>query len=210
MQDMLTAGTDTTSNTVEWAMAELIRHPHCMKKLQEELDAKVGKERIVTEADIAKLSYLQAIVKEVARLYPPAPLFVPHESVEPTTVLGYKFPAGTRLFVNCYAIHRDPKYWENPLQFDPERFIRNPEIDMKGNHLQLIPFGAGRRQCPGMSLGILFVSFGIARLVQAFNFALPDGQDPSSLDMTENFGITNPMANPLVLIASPRLAAQLY
>lgn len=210
IQDMLLAGTDTSSNTVEWAVAELVRHPDCMRKLQAELDAVVGTARILSETDIPNLPYLQAVTKEILRLYPPAPLDLPHESTEATTVWGYEFPAHTQLFVNLYAIQRDPAIWDHPDEFDPDRFTARPEVDMKGNHFGIIPFGAGRRQCPGMPLGILFVQLGIARLAQSFDFALPEGRDPASLDMTEKFGITMPMKCPLTVVVRARLPAHLY
>lgn len=210
IQDMLLAGTDTSSNTVEWAIAALLQNPHVLRKLQAELDSVVGTSRMVLETDLPSLPYLQAVVKETFRLYPPAPMNLPHESLEPTSVRGYEFPAKTALFVNLYAIHRDPNVWERPLEFDPERFISQPEIDMRGNHFGLIPFGAGRRQCPGMPLGILFVQMGVARLVQAFNFGLPDGMRAEDLDMSELFGVTMPRKVPLVVVAKPRLPAHLY
>lgn len=210
IQDMLLAGTDTSSNTVEWAVAELLRHPNVMRKLQAELDTVVGTDRIVAETDLPALPYLQAVVKEIFRLYPPAPLNLPHQSNEATTIWGYEFPAGTQLFVNFYAIQRDPKVWDNPLEFNPERFVEHPEIDMRGNHFGLIPFGAGRRQCPGMPLGILFVQMGVARLAQAFDMALPEGEDVKDLDMSERFGVTMPRKNPLCVVAKARLPAHLY
>ena len=210
LQDMYLAGTDSTATAVEWTITELIRHPHCMEKLQGELDTVVGKDRVISETDLPNLPYLQAVVKESFRLHPPAPLGLPHLSREPTTVLGYDLPTNTQLFLNIYAIQRDPKYWPNPLDFNPERFIEHPEIDVKGNHIQFIPFGAGRRQCPGMSLGILLVQFGVARLVQGFHFRLPTSADPRNLDISESPGITAPRANPLSVIVNPRLPANLY
>ncbi|KAH9563172.1 hypothetical protein CY35_05G110500 [Sphagnum magellanicum] len=210
IQDMLVAGTDTSSNTLEWAIAELVRHPHCAKKLQAELDEVVGKDRIVIESDIPNLRYLNAVVKEVLRLHPPVPLNITHVALEDTTVGGFDFVAGTRLTVNIYVIQRDPKWWERPLEFDPERFIKNPEINPLGSHFQFIPFGTGRRQCPGLMLGLLFVQIGLARLMQSFDFALPNGQDPATLDMTEKFGLTMPRQNPLQVHCRPRLPKSLY
>lgn len=207
---MLIAGTDTSSSAVEWAISELIRNPECMEKLQGELDTVVGKDRVVSETDFPNLPYLQAVIKETFRLHPPVPLELPHMSREPTTIWGYDLPANMQLFVNCYIIQRDPKYWPKPLEFKPERFIENPEIDMKGNHFQFIPFGAGRRQCPGMSLGLLIVQIGVARLVQGFNFVLPGNQNPRDLDMTETLGVSMPRANPLSVIVTSRLGSHLY
>ncbi|CAM6041050.1 unnamed protein product [Sphagnum compactum] len=208
--DMLLAGTDTSSNSVEWGIAALLRYPHCLKKLQAELDEVVGKDKTVTESDVPKLPYLNAFVKELFRLYPPAPLGISHQCMKDTTLQGYDFVAGTRLYLNIYAIHRDPKWWENPLEFDPERFIKNPDISMKGNYFHFIPFGVGRRQCPGISLGVLFVQLGLARLVQSFEFSLPDGQDPTTLDMTAKYGVTMPRKTPLKVICKPRLPKHLY
>ncbi|CAK9206257.1 unnamed protein product [Sphagnum troendelagicum] len=138
IQDMLLAGTDTNSLTVGWGLAELLRNPIVMTKLQNELDTVIGKDRIVTETDLPHLPYLEAVTKEVLRLHPTAPLGIPHESMQVTRVLGFKFPSKTRLFANIYAIQRDPMVWERPLEFDPERFIKNPEINARGNCLQLI------------------------------------------------------------------------
>jgi cytochrome P450 len=210
LQDMLVAGTDTSSNTVEWGISELVRHPEVAKKLQEELDRVVGKERTVTEIDIPNLPYLNAIVKETLRLHPPAPLNIPHKSMQDTTLGGFDFPANTQLFINIYAIQRDPKWWERPEEFDPERFIKNPEINVTGNHFQLIPFGSGRRQCAGMPLGLLFVQIGLARLMHSFQFSLPDGQDPTTLEMSETFGLTMPRTISLKVVCKPRLPNHLY
>lgn len=207
---MLIAGTDTSSSAVEWAISELIRNPECMERLQGELDTMVGKDRVVSEADFSNLPYLQAVVKETFRLHPPVPLELPHMSRELTTIGGYDLPANTQLFVNCYVIQRDPKHWVQPLEFKPERFIDNLEVDMKGNHFQFIPFGAGRRQCPGMSLGLLIVQIGVARLAQGFDFTLPGNQDPRKLDMTEALGVSMPRANPLSVVVTPRLGSHLY
>lgn len=210
LQDLLLAGTDNSSITTEWAISELLRHPSAMRKLQAELDAVIGTDRVVSESDVPNLPYLQAVVKETFRLHPTTPLNIPHQSTEPTSVWGYELPAGTQLLLNFYAIHRDPRVWERPLEFDPERFVRHPEIDVRGNYYGLIPFGSGRRQCPGMHLGILFVHIGVARLVQGFEMTLPGGVDGADLDMSEMFGGTTPRKVPLAVVAKPRLAAELY
>lgn len=210
VQDLLLAGTDTSANSVEWAIAVLLRYPHIHRKLQAELDTVIGLERVVTEGDIPNLPYLQAVVKEVLRLYPPTPMSIPHESVEATTIWGYEIPAKTALFVNFYAIHRDPNLWERPLEFDPERFINHPEIDVKGNYFGLIPFGAGRRMCPALMMGLTFVQTAVAKLVQAFDISLPDGMAPEELDMSEGFMATLPRVVKLVVEAKPRLPEHLY
>jgi cytochrome P450 len=210
MQNMFAGGTDTSTVTMEWAMSELIRNPHIMQKLKKELDTVIGKDRLVRESDIPNLKYLQAVIKEVFRLHPVGPLLVPHESTHDCEVAGYQIPAGTRLYVNTYAIGRSPKAWEKPLEFNPERFMSGPEIDVKGQDFRLLPFGSGRRGCPGIPLGLLIVQWTIATLSHAFDWSLPAGQNPKDLDMTEAFGLTVPRAEALFVNAKPRLAAHLY
>ncbi|PTQ26957.1 hypothetical protein MARPO_0254s0002 [Marchantia polymorpha] len=129
-------------------MTELLRHPNIMERLQSELDDVIGKERLVEEADLQKLEYVQAVVKETLRLHPVAVLGVPHFPKEATKLAGYDIPANTRVILNLYAIGRDPKVWENPLKFNPSRFLNSP-IDVKGQHYEVLPFGSGRRRCPG-------------------------------------------------------------
>eukprot|EP01018_Ginkgo_biloba_P001401 Gb_28694 [translate_table: standard] len=205
---MITAGTDTSSVTIEWALAALLEHPHILMKAQEELDTQIGQDRVVEESDLPNLNYLQAIVKETFRLYPAAPLLVPHASTEPCTVGGYNVPAGTRLLVNAWAIHRDPAVWERPTEFDPERFFKaNREKDVRGQDFDLIPFGSGRRVCPGMSLGLCVVQHTLAWLLHSFEWFVPLGL---SIDMTEGLGLTMPKAIPLEAHIKPRLPPHLY
>ena len=210
---MFAAGSDTTMVTIEWAMAELIKNPHTMQKLQTELDAVIGTERrTVREADIPDLKYLQAVVKETFRLHPPGPLLVPHESIRDCEVAGYHIPAGTRLFVNVYALQRSPAVWERALEFDPERFLRGEglDVDVRGKDFRLLPFGSGRRGCPAVSLGSVIVQLGIAALVHAFEWSLPEGEIAEDLDMAESMGLSLPRASPLCLRARPRLPYDLY
>eukprot|EP00253_Pinus_taeda_P018876 PITA_18876 len=169
---LFTAGTDTSSSTVEWAMAELIRHPEMMRRCQKELDSAVsGEERRVQESDLQKLPYLQAVVKETFRLHPSTPL--------------------------------------RPLEFDPNRFVRS-NVDVRGSDFQLIPFGAGRRICAGMSMGIRMVQLMLATLLHSFDLCLPDSQLPEELDMREAFGLTMHKAVPLVVVPAARLPLHLY
>uniref|UniRef100_A0A0D6QS94 Cytochrome P450 n=1 Tax=Araucaria cunninghamii TaxID=56994 RepID=A0A0D6QS94_ARACU len=205
---MITAGTDTSAVTVEWALAALLQNPHILGKAQQELDAQIGRDRVVEESDLHKLGYLQAIVKETLRLYPAGPLLVPHESTEGCTVGGFHVPAGTRLIVNAWAIHRDPALWKRPTEFDPKRFLKGEkEIDVKGNDFELIPFGSGRRMCPGMSLALRVVSYTLARLLQSFDWSVPAGTE---IDMSEGLGLTMPKAAPLEALIQPRLPIRLY
>lgn len=206
---MFAGGTDTSTVTMEWAMSELLRNPRIMKKLQAELDAVIGKERLVKETDVKNLPYLQAVIKETFRLHPVGPLLVPHESTSCCKVANYEIPAGTRLYVNTWAIGRDPNAWENPLEFDPERFMTG-NIDVTGQDFRLLPFGSGRRGCPGIPLGMVIVQFAMAALVHAFDWSLPPGTIPQAMDMTEAFGLTVPRASALFAIAAPRQGAHLY
>ena len=195
---------DTSATTVGWAMSELIRHPHIMKKMQDELEKVVGLNRLVEESDLKNLEYSEMVVKEILRLHPPAPLLVPHESVEDCTVDDFHIPKKSRIIVNAWAIGRDPSAWIDPEKFIPDRFIGS-QVDVKGKNFQLIPFGAGRRSCPGMQLGLIMVNLLLAQLVHCFDWELPNGMTPSELDMTEKFGLTCPRARDLMIVPSYRL-----
>ncbi|KAL3744321.1 hypothetical protein ACJRO7_013564 [Eucalyptus globulus] len=203
--DMIAASYETSSTAIEWAMSELIRHPHAMKRLQRELEAAVGLGRTVEEADLPKLNYMDMVVKESFRLYPPAPLLIPHESTEGIEMGGYYIPKGTRVIVNAWALGRDAGAWaEDPEEFRPERFA-DSGVDVKGRDFQLVPFGSGRRSCPGMHLGLVNVRLVLAQLVHCFDWELPAGTSPNELDMSEDFGLTMPRAKHLILRPSYRL-----
>lgn len=211
--DLFTAGTDTSSSTVEWAVAELLRHPKVLAKAQQELDSIVGPGRLVTESDLPQLTYLQAIIKETFRLHPSTPLSLPRMAAESCEINGYFIPKGSTLLVNVWAIARDPDAWANPLEFQPERFLpggEKPNADIRGNDFEVIPFGAGRRICAGMSLGLRMVQLLTATLVQAFNWELPEGKSAEKLNMDEAYGLTLQRADPLMVHPRPRLAAHLY
>lgn len=211
--NLFVAGTDTSSSTVEWAIAELIRNPRILAQAQQEIDKVVGKNRLVAESDLAQLTYLEAIVKETFRLHPSTPLSLPRIASESCEINGYFIPKGSTLLVNVWAIARDPNEWADPLEFRPERFLpggEKPKVDVKGNDFEVIPFGAGRRICAGMSLGIRMVQLMTAALIHSFNWALPTGQTPENLNMEEAFGLTLQRADPLVVHPIPRLEAQVY
>lgn len=207
--DILVAATDTSGNTLEWAMSELLRNPSVMKRAQEELESVVGLDCLVEESMLPHLQYLQSVVKETLRLYPPAPLLLPHESMEHSTVGGYQIPQKTRVIVNAWAIGRDPLVWEEANVFKPERFLES-RIDVKGQDFGLIPFGSGRRGCPGISLALCMIQLGLAQLLHCFDWYLPEGITPQNLDMSEAFGITMPRAVHLHAIAIPRLPLRMY
>jgi 5-O-(4-coumaroyl)-D-quinate 3'-monooxygenase len=199
VQDMITAGMDTTVISVEWAMAELVRNPRVQEKLQEELDRVVGRDRVLSETDFQNLPYLQAVVKESLRLHPPTPLMLPHKASARVKIAGYDVPKGANVIVNVWAVARDPKVWDNPLEFRPERFLHG-SIDIKGADFRVLPFGAGRRVCPGAQLGINLVASMIGHLLHHFRWAQPE-----DVDMMESPGLVTFMATPLQAVAAPRL-----
>ncbi|XP_073002396.1 3,9-dihydroxypterocarpan 6A-monooxygenase-like [Typha latifolia] len=168
--DIFVAGTDTSAITIEWALAELINHPNMLLKASAEIDSVVGRSRLVDESDIPNLPYLQSIVKETLRLHPTAPL-IPRESSEDCIIDEYDIPAKTTLFVNVWAIGRDLDYWKDPLNFYPERFVEGEQqaTDIRGQHFHMIPFGSGRRTCPGASLALLVIQATLAAMIQCFD-----------------------------------------
>nr|KYP40177.1 Cytochrome P450 71D10 [Cajanus cajan] len=205
LMDMFAASFDTSAVAIEWAMSELLRHPRVMKKLQDELTNVVGINRVVEESDLTKLSYLNMVVKETLRLYPVGPLLIPRESLEDITINGYFIKKKSRILINAWTIGRDPKVWsDNAEIFYPERFVNN-DIDIRGHDFQLIPFGSGRRGCPGIQLGLITFSLVLAQLVHCFNWELPSGISPNDLDMTEKFGLSLPRSNHLLAVPSYRL-----
>ncbi|MBA0683658.1 hypothetical protein Goari_025296 [Gossypium aridum] len=189
--DMIVASLDTSAATLEWALSELIRHPSVMLKFQQELESVIGK-RMVEENDLPKLEYLDMVVRETLRLHPVAPLLVPRESMEDIVIDGCYIPKKSRVLVNVWAIGRDPNVWSNNVEeFFPERFI-NSNIELHGHDFELIPFGSGRRVCPGKKLGLITIKLILAQLVHCFDWELPSGMSPNELDMTENFGTSLP------------------
>jgi len=206
---MIAGGTETAATVVEWGLSELLKNPETLERAMEELDRVVGRERWVQEKDISELDYLQWIVKETMRLHPVVPTLVPRLSTQPCRIAGYDIPANTRLFVNVWTIGRDGELWENPDEFRPERF-KGSTVDVKGRDYELLPFGSGRRMCPGYNLGLKVVRISLANLIHGFQWKLPDGQNPKDLDMGETFGLTTPKTYPLVAMARPRLPSHLY
>lgn len=207
--DMITAGMDTTAISVEWGMAELIKNPRVQQKAQEELDRVIGSERILTEPDFTNLPYLQCVAKETLRLHPPTPLMLPHRANASVKIGGYDIPKGSNVHINVWAIARDPAVWRDRLEFRPERFMEE-DVDMKGHDFRLLPFGAGRRVCPGAQLGINLVTSMLGHLLHHFKWSPPEGVKSEEIDMSENPGLVTYMRTPLQAVAIPRLPAHLY
>ncbi|CAI0427511.1 unnamed protein product [Linum tenue] len=196
-------GGDTSPVTVEWAMSELMKNPEKMNKVQREVREMFDKRgKVVDDACFNELHYLKSVVKETFRLHPPVPLSIPREGRETVVINGCQIPAKTRIIVNSWAIGRNSSHWTQPDQFIPERFL-NSSIDYKGNDFQLIPFGAGRRMCPGMNYGIFVVYLLLANLLYHFDWKLPNQIKPQDLDMSEDSGGTVPRKNNLYLNSIP-------
>lgn len=208
-QDLIAGGTESSAVTVEWAISELLRRPEIFKKATEELDRVIGRERWVEEKDIVDLPYVNAIVKEVMRLHPVAPMLVPRMAREDCQIGGYDIPKGTQVLVHVWAIGRDPAIWDSPNEFQPERFLAK-EIDVKGHNYELLPFGAGRRMCPGYPLGLKVIQASLANLLHGFNWRLPQNVQTEDLNMEEIFGLSTPKKIPLETVLQPRLPHHLY
>ncbi|XP_038971683.1 cytochrome P450 81Q32-like [Phoenix dactylifera] len=193
--NLISAGTDTSAGTMEWALALLLNHPEALKKAKAEIDMQVGHARLVTDHDLRNLHYLQNVIKETLRLFPAGPLLLPHESSEQCVVQGYSVPRGTMLLVNAYAIQRDPQLWTNPFEFRPERFDEG-----EGEGYKNIPFGSGRRRCPGEGLAMRTMGLALGSLIQCFEWKRTREEE---VDMTEGLGLTMPKAEPLEALYKP-------
>ena len=196
VQEMFFGGTDSSSTTIEWAMTELLRDPVVMGRATEELHQVVGPRRKVEESDIDQLPYLQAVVKETLRLHPVVPLLLPRNTLEDTNFMGYQIPKDTQVFVNAWAIGRDPDSWEDPMSFKPERFLGS-NIEYRGQNFELIPFGSGRRICVGMSLAHRVLHLGLASMLHCFEWELGSNYTPETIDMNERGGLTASKLEPL-------------
>ncbi|MCD7452031.1 hypothetical protein HAX54_014725 [Datura stramonium] len=204
--DMFVAGSDTSSATVIWALSEMMKRPNVMAKAQAEVrEVFKGKRTCDDDTDLEKLNYLKLVIKETLRLHPPTPLLVPRECREETQIDGFTIPLKSKVLVNVWAIGRDPENWENPECFIPERFEDNP-IEFTGNHFQFLPFGAGRRICPGIQFGLALITLPLAHLLYNFDWKLPEGINARDLDMTEANGISARREKDLYLIATPHVS----
>lgn len=201
--DLFIAGTDTTSNTLEWIMTELLFNPEKMKRAQIEIDQELGKDGLVKESQITKLHYLQAIVKETMRLHPAGPFLVPHKAEKSTQICNYLVPKHSTIWVNVWSIGHDPKVWSEPELFSPERFLEK-EMDIKGRHYDIIPFGSGRRICPGLPLAHRMLHLMLANLLHSFNWKYGNKSCSKAVSLEERFGLTLQKAEPLQAIPFSR------
>lgn len=197
-QILLMAGTDTSAVTMEWAISLLLNHPEAFNKAKFELDHCVGQARLVDEPDISNLTYLQGIVNETLRLYPAVPLLAPREASGDCTIGGFDVASKTMLLVNAWAIHRDPQLWQEPESFKPERY---EGVEDESYRFKLIPFGLGRRKCPGVGLANREVTLALAALIQCFEW---ERLDQELVDMREGAGLTMPKAKPLEAMCRAR------
>ncbi|KAI3737188.1 hypothetical protein L2E82_27183 [Cichorium intybus] len=199
---LLAAGSDTSAGTMEWTMSLLLNHPEVLQKAQSEIDQVVGKDRLVDESDITNLPYLRCIINETLRFKPAGPLLVPHEASEDCVIGGYNIPGGTMVIVNQWAIHHDPKVWTDPEKFIPERFTG---LEGTRDGFKLLPFGSGRRSCPGEGLAVRVLGMTLGSIIQCFDW---ENIDDDMVDMSEGPGLTMPKAVPLVAKCKPRLEMQ--
>ncbi|KAJ9560348.1 hypothetical protein OSB04_005508 [Centaurea solstitialis] len=197
--ELYIAGTDTTSSAVAWAIAELLKHKEALSMVESEVMKKEMKLDKINE----ELPYLHACIKETLRMHPTVPFLLPHRAQETCEVMGYTVPKDSQVFVNIWAICRDPKIWDDPLSFKPERFLGS-NIDFRGQDFEFTPFGAGRRMCPGLPLGLKSVELILSSLIREFDWVLPNGDDPSKLDMSDKFGVTLRKEKPLKIIFNPK------
>ncbi|KAL0385016.1 UNVERIFIED_CONTAM: cytochrome [Sesamum radiatum] len=205
LMNILAGGTDTGSATIVWAMTALMKNPSVRKKAQAEIRQQLaGKKELIDEDDIVKLPYLRAVIKETFRLYPPAPLLAPRETIEKCSINCYEIQRGTLVYINAWAIARDPKIWKNPDEFIPERFL-DSEIDVRGHHTEVIPFGIGRRGCPAMLMGMAEVELGLANLLYSFDWKLPPAMKEEDVDFDGLPGLTMHKKSALCVVAKPSI-----
>ncbi|CAK8565725.1 unnamed protein product [Lathyrus sativus] len=197
--DVFGAGGETSASTIDWAMAEMIRDSRIMRKAQDEVREVFKMKGSVDENCLNELNYLKSVVKETLRLHPPAPLLLPRECGQACEINGFHVPIKTKVIINAWAIARDPNYWTEPERFYPERFI-DSTIDYKGSNFEFIPFGSGRRICPGITFGLRNVDLTLAILLYHFDWKLPGGSKSEELDMTEQFGVTVRRKDDLLLL----------
>ncbi|TKY59969.1 cytochrome P450 family 71 protein [Spatholobus suberectus] len=199
---MFVGGTAAPTAVTVWAMSELMKNPKVMEKTQIEVRKVFDIKGYVDETDLGKCQYLNSVIKETMRLHPPEALLVPRENSEACLINGYQIPAKSKVIINAWAIGRDSKYWNEAEKFVPERFLDN-SFDFSGTNFEYIPFGAGRRICPGAAFSMRNMLLSLANLLYHFDWELPNGANHQELDMTESFGLTVKKANDLCLMPIP-------
>ncbi|XP_050223172.1 cytochrome P450 736A117-like [Mercurialis annua] len=200
--DIFTGGTDTTYTLMEWVMTELLRHPEIMKRVQNEIRG-IAKDKVfISETDLNELQYLKAVIKETSRMHPPIPLLLPRVATKDIKLQGYDIAAGTQVIINAFAIGRDPALWDQAEEFRPDRFL-NSSIDFRGHDFELIPFGSGRRICPGIQFAMITDELALANLLFKFDWTLHGVAKREDLDTTESTGIAIHKRNPLLVVATP-------
>nr|QWK52279.1 cytochrome P450 71B14-3 [Isatis tinctoria] len=197
--NILAAGIDTSAQTATWVMTHLITNPRVMKKVQAEVREVIKNKDHVTEEDIEQLEYLKMVINETLRINPLLPLLVPREASKDMKIGGYDIPKKTWIHVNIWAVHMNPSVWKDPEAFIPERFMDN-EIDYKGLNFELLPFGSGRRMCPGMGMGMALLHLTLVNLLYRFDWKLPEGMKIEDVDLEESYGLVCPKKVPLQLI----------
>ncbi|KAK6138066.1 hypothetical protein DH2020_028181 [Rehmannia glutinosa] len=195
--DLIVAGADTTTDSVQWAMTELIRNPEKMLKAKDELRTVIGENKQVQESDIPRLPYLRAVIKETFRYHPAGPFLIPHKAEDNVEINGYMVPKNAQIFVNVWAIGRDSNIWSSPDSFEPERFL-DSKINYMGQDFELINFGSGRRICPGLPLAHVMVHLMVATLIHNFEWKLEPRMKPQEIDVNEMFGLSLHKAVPLM------------
>ncbi|KOM25869.1 hypothetical protein LR48_Vigan205s000600 [Vigna angularis] len=204
IMNIIIGSTSTTTATAVGAMTELVKNSRIMKKVQEEIRSLSSEKDFLDEDDVQKFPYFKAVIKETLRLYPPAPLLVPRETRENVTIDGYEIPAKTMIYVNAWAIHRDPEAWEDAEKFIPERFL-DSTVDLRGQDFCFIPFGAGRKMCPGLHMAFAVLDVILANLLYSFDWELVEGTETNDTGSTVLPGLTNHKKNPLCVLAKCRI-----
>lgn len=215
--EFLNAGTDTTSTTLQWIMANLVKYPHVQEKLYTEIKGVVGngEEEEVKEEDLNKMPYLKAVILEGLRRHPPGHFVLPHAVTEDFTLDGHVIPKDASVNFMVAEMGRDPRVWEDPMAFKPERFVRDDsggrvavveDLDITGSReIKMMPFGVGRRICPGLGLAMLHLEYFVANLVWCFEWKAADGYE---VDFSEKQEFTTVMKNPLRARISSRISQE--
>ncbi|XP_047963478.1 cytochrome P450 71AU50-like [Salvia hispanica] len=209
IMNVVLGGPDTSITAVEWAIHEMLRQPRIIKKAREELHTVIGRDRWVEENDFTQLPYIDAIIMETFRLHPIATFLGPHYAIQDCNVAGYHISKGTTVLVNTWSTGRDPSTWDEAGEFMPERFV-GKHTDMTGTNFSLLPFGSGRRMCPGYNLGLKIVRTTLANLLHGFELKLDEGMRNEDVSMEEQYGLATNPKHPVSIVMKPTLPTHLY